>query len=73
MPPTELSKWMDSVSGFGHRTKHGHDFLANVGDVYERFGLEGVAKYPFELMRDSTTPHGIPVPGTEFLVKGEIV
>jgi len=68
LPPTELSSWMDSISGFGHRTKHGHDFLANIGDVHKEFGFEGVAKYPAELMRDATTPHGIPVPGTQFLV-----
>ena len=73
LEPTDLSRWMDSISGWGHRSKHGHDFLANLGGVYKEHGLEGVAKYPFELMRDSTTPHGIPVPGTQFLVNGEIV
>ena len=46
LPPTELSQWMDSVSGFGHRVKHGHDFLANIGDIYKKFGTQGVFKYP---------------------------
>ena len=73
LPATELSSWMDSVSGFGHRAKHGHDFLANIGDVYKKFGAEGVAKYPVELMQDATTPHGIPIPGTQFLVQGGVV
>ena len=71
--PTDLSRWMDSVKGPHHRVIHGHDFLANVGKVYEKFGVEGVIRYPFELMKDAITPHGIPVPGTEFLVKGKIV
>ena len=73
MPSTELSAWMDSVSGYGHRVKHGHDVAANVGDVYDKFGMEGVLKYPGELARDATTPHGIPIPGMEFLVRGDVV
>ena len=74
---TELSRWMDTINGhaggFYHRVKHGHDFLANVGEVYNRFGVEGVLKYPLELLKDATTPHGIPFPGTQFLVEGGIV
>lgn len=77
LPATELSRWMDTVNGhvggFYHRVKHGHDFLANVGEVYNRFGVEGVLKYPIELLKDATTPHGIPFPGTQFLVEGDIV
>ncbi len=73
LPATEISQWMDSISGYGHRVKHGHDAFANIGEVYDKFGMEGVAKYPFELMRDATTPHGIPVPGTQFLVNSNVV
>ncbi len=73
LPATEISQWMDSISGYGHRVKHGHDALANIGEVYDKFGMEGVAKYPLELMRDATTPHGVPVPGTQFLVNSDVV
>lgn len=73
LPSTELSRWMDTVDGhtggWNHRVAHGHDFAANVSDVFEKFGAEGVAKYPLELLRDATTPHGIPFPGTELIVK----
>ena len=70
---TELSRWMDTIDGHAggwyHRVKHGHDPLANMGEVYDRFGIEGVVKYPFELLKDVITPHGIPLPGTQFLVQ----
>ena len=48
LPSTELSRWMDSVKGGHHRVQHGHDFVANVGEVHEKFGAEGVMKYPSE-------------------------
>jgi hypothetical protein len=77
LPSTELSRWMDTINGhpggWFHRAKHGHDFLANVDQVYDKFGVEGVAKYPFELLKDATTPHGIPAPGTQFLVESGTV
>ena len=71
---TKLSRWMDTVDGhvggWYHRVRHGHDPLANMGEVYDKFGIEGVVKYPFELLKDVITPHGIPIPGTQFLVQG---
>lgn len=74
---TELSRWMDTVDGhtggWYHRVRHGHDPLANMGEVYDRFGIEGVLKYPFELLKDVITPHGIPFPGTQFLVQNGYV
>lgn len=74
---TELSRWMDTVDGrtggWYHRVKHGHDPLANMGEVYDKFGVEGVLKYPFELLKDVITPHGIPFPGTQFLVQNGYV
>jgi len=77
LPPTSLSSWMDSIGGHSggwfHRVKHGHDFAANVGKVYSKFGLKGVAKFPLEIARDATTPHGVPIPGTEFLVKAKMI
>ncbi|MFK7823583.1 MAG: hypothetical protein AB8G05_05475 [Oligoflexales bacterium] len=75
--PTDLSLWMDTynghIGGFDHRVKHGHDFAANIVDVYDNFGLHGVAQYPFELFKDFTTPHGIPIPASEFAVHNSIL
>lgn len=68
---------MDTVGGhpggWYHRVKHGHDPLANMGEVWDKFGIEGVLKYPFELLKDAITPHGIPLPGTQFLVQNGCV
>lgn len=61
------------VGGWFHRAKHGHDFAANIKDVYAHFGFAGIFQYPFELARDATTRHGIPIPGTEFLVKYKLL
>lgn len=73
----DLSTWMDTVNshqgGWYHRVKHGHDFFGNIGDIYDKFGVEGVLKYPYELFKDFSTPHGIPLPGTQFLVKKGII
>jgi hypothetical protein len=64
--PTDLSRWMDTVNGHAggwfHRVQHGHDFFSNVGDVFEKFGAKGVAQYPFELLKDLTTAHGLEFP-----------
>lgn len=77
LPPTDLSAWMDTIGthsgGWYHRVKHGHDFLANVSDVQDKFGWDGVFQYPFEIARDATTAHGVPAPGTEFLVNAKVV
>lgn len=65
---------MDTINGhpggWYHRVRHGHDPLANIGEIWDKFGVEGVFKYPFELLKDIVTPHGIPFPGTQFLVQG---
>lgn len=71
--PSELSQWMDKSGGWFHRVKHGHDFAANVGKVFSKFGPKGVAQYPWELAKDFCTPHGVPVPGTQWCVKANLV
>lgn len=75
--PTDLSRWMDKsgghYGGWYHRVKHGHDPLMNGHKVLKKFGLKGVAKYPGELLRDFSTPHGVPIPGTQYLVKGKVL
>ncbi len=77
LPSTELSQWMDTIGdhsgGWFHRVKHGHDFAANIDQIYGKFGAKGIANYPFELLKDATTPHGIPLPGTQFLVESGLV
>lgn len=69
--PTNLSQWMDNcnghLGGWYHRVKHGHDFAANINDVYQNFGLEGIIEFPFELLKDFLTHDGIPIPGTQWL------
>lgn len=73
----ELALWMDTINGqaggWYHRVQHGHDYLMNIHEVYDKFGAEGVIKYPYELLKDFTTPHGVPMPGTEFLVNHKII
>lgn len=75
-PPTELSRWMDTVGDhmgtWWHRVKHGHD-ICDVGLVYKKFGAEGVLQFPFELGKDCLIPHGIPLPGVQSLhLKGYV-
>lgn len=69
----DLALWMDTINGhpggWYHRVKHGHDVASNIGEVYSKFGFKGVASYPYEILKDFTTPHGIPAPGTQVLVK----
>ena len=63
--PNKLSKFMDGNGGWYHRVKHGHDFALNTKEVYKKFGAKGVIGYPIELLKDSATPHGIPLPTTQ--------
>lgn len=77
MNPTDLSRWMDTVNGHSggwyHRVKHGHDFAANFIKVKKKFGSKGVAQYPFELAKDFCTPHGVPIPGSQWLVEAKVL
>ena len=70
-----MSAWMDGLaSGAYHRVEAGHDILFNAKSVYEKFGIEGIAKdYPIELSKDFLSKHGIPLPGVEGLVKTNVV
>lgn len=56
----EINKFMDSVSGIGHRLKFGHsiDFLPH---IVEEFGIDGVPAFFMHLVQDATTLHGIPI------------
>ncbi len=56
-----VDKWMDSISGVGHRIKHGHS-LGDLSEVFDQFGLDGVLDYFNHLGKDLCSPHGIPLP-----------
>ena len=55
-----VNKFMDSVSGKGHRLKTGHSFEF-LGQVVEKFGIEGVPAFFMHLLQDFTTVDGIPI------------
>lgn len=72
----EMSRWMDISStgaGYGgryHRVVHGHDILSNFSTVKAKFGAKAaISQYPVEILKDSSTPDGVPLPGVQRLVK----
>lgn len=73
----DLSRWMDTVSGhtggWFHRAKHGHDLIISTPAVFREFGFKGVIQFPFELLKDMTTKHGIPLPGSQVLVNSGLL
>jgi hypothetical protein len=58
---TAVDRYMDAVSGFGHRIVHGHS-LDNLPVIYEKLGLSGVGDYFVHGLRDVMSPHGMPIP-----------
>ena len=63
---TPVDRFMDSVSGVGHRIKHGHD-LSYLPEIFNKFGISGVADYFAHIARDFMSPHGVPIPFAENL------
>lgn len=59
--PGLVDLFMDEAKGRGHRIVTGHDF-SYLPEVYEKFGLSGVADYFKHLSKDVMSPDGIPVP-----------
>ncbi len=55
-----VDKYMDSVSGIGHRVKHGHD-LTFLPEIYNKFGIDGVSGYFSHIIKDLMSPHGVPL------------
>ncbi len=55
----DVNKFMDQVSGKGHRLKHGHS-IEYLPEIIERFGVKGVPAYTMHLLQDFTTTDGIP-------------
>ncbi|MAT98220.1 MAG: hypothetical protein CL608_13830 [Anaerolineaceae bacterium] len=55
-----VNRYMDQVSGSGHRLKFGHS-IDHLPEIVERFGIEGVPAYTMHLLQDFTTVDGIPM------------
>lgn len=55
----EISKFMDTAVGRGHRLKFGHS-IEYLPQIVEKFGIEGVPAYFMHLLQDFTTSDGIP-------------
>jgi hypothetical protein len=55
-----VNKFMDSVSGSGHRLKFGHS-VEHLPQIVEHFGIEGVPAFFLHLAQDFTSPAGIPI------------
>lgn len=87
VPGSELGRWIDNLANSSlhaeiagrvtspglHRVWFGHDFASNLGDVVGEFGWSAIPSYVGQLLKDSLTPSGIPLPGVELLVHGGAV
>ena len=58
---------MDMGGGFGHRVEFGHD-LDGFLRAYNLDGLHGMEAWADHILKDFTSPHGIPLPFSEALV-----
>lgn len=83
-PGSEMGQWMDGLKSvypemaaylkehasapMFHRVWFGHDPLANVAAIVEKYGVGGLPEFAGQLLKDSTTPAGIPLPGVQWLV-----
>lgn len=55
---------MDTVTGMGHRIKHGHDMQGLI-EAYDLKGLDGIGLWFDNMTKDFTSPAGIPLPFAE--------
>ncbi|MFT4416050.1 hypothetical protein ACLM5H_19495 [Fredinandcohnia humi] len=65
---TEIDAMMDSVSGMGHRIKHGHDLQGAI-EAYHLEGFEGIGLWFDHMLKDFTSPQGIPLPFAEAIIE----
>jgi uncharacterized protein (TIGR02594 family) len=86
-PGSEVGQWIDKVQNSGmaevieanmsapwfHRVWFGHDPLASVGAVIDKFGVGVLPEYAGQLLKDSLTKSGIPLPGVQWLVHAGVV
>ncbi|MER1985316.1 MAG: hypothetical protein ABS948_05410 [Solibacillus sp.] len=61
---SSVDAMMDSVSGMGHRMKHGHDIQGLI-ESYHLQGFEGIGLWFDHMAKDFTSPAGIPLPFAE--------
>ena len=89
LPGSEIGRWMDKIGNAGpdtatfikenmsapwfHRVWFGHDPLANLSAVVDRFGVAALPEYAGQLLKDSLTRAGVPLPGVQWLVQGGLV
>ncbi len=59
---------MDGLGGFGHRVDFGHD-LDGFLRAYDLQGFDGARAWADHMLKDFTTPAGIPLPFSEALVR----
>lgn len=63
-PNLATNKIADSVSGFGHRYRAGHDLLLDVPSTFSTYGsIEGLKHAGHIILTDFPTKAGIPIPG----------
>lgn len=89
IPGSDIGKWMDKIANAGpetaayikenmtapwaHRVWFGHDPLANIAAVVEKFGAAAIPEYALQLFKDGLTKAGVPLPGTQWLVHAGLV
>lgn len=61
---SEVDAMMDSVAGMGHRLKQGHDMQGLI-ESYHLQGIEGIGLWFDHMLKDFTSPAGIPLPFAE--------
>lgn len=61
---SSVDAMIDSVSGMGHRIKHGHDMQGLI-ESYHLEGIEGIGLWLDHMAKDFTSPAGIPLPFAE--------
>ena len=72
---TDVSRWMDNgsdIHGPYHRLYYGHDFLANIRPFVKKFGIKKIPEFIWELIKDFSSPKGLPLPGMQYLAKSSI-
>jgi hypothetical protein len=61
-----VNKMIDSASGLGHRLKAGHSFDGLLHSI-EIDGIHGATSWFDHMLKDFTSPDGIPIPGAMFI------
>ncbi len=69
LPTSEsVNKLIDSAAGRGHRIREGHDFDGLI-DSFQEDGIQGAATWFDHMLKDFTSPDGIPLPGADIATK----